>query len=380
MNFSESFAPGASELIVIDDAREMDDASRLSRRLPKDLAMVRYAIHDRRLLRKQPVSPVSTHARVHANGIYVTKITDQFQTEMEIGGAGLTRYWFALANTGSMVVEQGRAREVCARAAGIALRGCPGTHLLSSDGNVRTNVWIDADELEDALSAMLGDGLRQALEFRTTIDWGASLAVSLRRQIGYFASELRRPDGLSSHKIALTSLTDLILQTVLLAFPHNYADRLTHRPAEVAPGILTRAEDFMRANAGQSLRMQQVAASAGCSIRTLNAVYCRLRGTTPLAALRAIRLANARDELLAGGDAAVGTISWRHGFSNAGRFAKAYRQTFGELPSETAVRRSASHATGRTPAQQPVTPSRTQSPASHPTWAAMPARLKQPRG
>lgn len=341
MNFSEDLAPGAGELIVVDDPHEMDEASRLSLRLPKDLAMVRYAIHDRRLLRAPVRAPVSTHARVHAGGIYVTRIADRFQTEMEIGGAGLPRYWFALSNHGPVVVTQAGRSAVAERDAGIALLGRPGTHLLSSDASVRTNLWVDAAELERALSAMLGDGLREPLHFRMAVDWGVGLAVSLRRQLRYFASELRRPDGLASNRIALTSLTDLILQTLLLALPHTHSDRLAHKPSEVAPGILTRAEEFMRAHAGQPLRMQEVAASAGCSIRTLNGVYERQRGTTPLAALQAIRLANARDELLRGGEAAVGAIAWRHGFSNAGRFAKAYRETFGELPSETTVRRGA---------------------------------------
>ena len=44
---------------------------------------------------------------MHADGIYVTRIVDQFQTEMEIGGAGLDRCWFAMAEAGSMLVRQG---------------------------------------------------------------------------------------------------------------------------------------------------------------------------------------------------------------------------------------------------------------------------------
>ncbi len=341
MRYSEVIAPGGSELIVVDDLGEMGEGSRLTQRLPKDLAMVRYAIHDRRLLRHPAEGLVSTHARVHASGIYVTTISDRFQTEMDIIGAGLPQYWFALANAGSMMVKQGGRRVNAQGAAGVALPGGggPGTHLLSSDGNVRTNIWIDADVLERALAAMLGDRLRAPLDFEMAVDWGVGLAVSLRQQAAYFASELRRPDGLASNAVALASLTDLILHTLLLALPHSYSARLARPAAGIAPGVLTRAEDYMRAHAGQAIRMEQVAVAAGCSLRALNAAYRRFRDTTPLSALRAVRLANARAELMRDGEALIGEVAARHGFSNFGRFASAYSQVFGELPSETVARR-----------------------------------------
>ncbi len=339
MIFSEPMMPGHGELIVVDNPQDIDGGSQLNLLLPKDIAMVQYAIHDRRQILDRAGAPLSTHARVHANGIYVTRIADRFQTEMEIGGAGLDRYWFALANAGSMTVTQRGVSTVALGSAGIAVRGLPGTHLLGSGGNVRTNVWIDAGELERALAAMLGDGLGRPLEFRRGVDWGADLAVSLRRQFGYFASELRRPNGLASSPVAMASLTDLILQTLLHALPHSHSDRLAHRPNGVTPGILSRAEAFMHAHACEPLRMAQVAQAAGCGIRTLNTVYRRFRGTTPTAALRAIRLARARDEFVRGGDTRVADMASQCGFSNAGRFASAYHRQFGELPSETVARR-----------------------------------------
>ena len=339
MIFSELVTPGQGELIVVDNPKDIDGGLRLNRLLPKDLAMVHYAIHDRRQLVEHAGAPFSTHARVHANGIYVTRIADRFQTEMDIGGAGV----------GSLLVRPGQRRvndcdtarrQRGRRGVGRHRRARPaGTHLLGSDGNVRTNVWIDAGELERALAAMLGDGLGKPLEFRMGVDWGADLAVSLRRQIGYLASELRRLNGLASSAMALASLTDLILQTLLHALPHSYSDRLAHGPNGATPGILSRAASFMHAHACEPLRMAQVAQAAGCGVRTLNVVYSRFRSTTPMAALRVIRLARARDELVRGGDTRVADIAIRYGFSNAGRFASAYHRQFGELPSETLARR-----------------------------------------
>ena len=337
-SFSEPFTPASGELIVVSDPRELDRTSRLTPRLPADLAAVQYLLHDRRQLRGPCIAPISTHARVHAAGIYVTRIADRFQTGMEIGGAGLDRYWFAMANAGSMLVRQGGRSEVCGGPAGAVLRGHAGTSLLGSDGNVRTSVWIEADALEAALSAMLDDTLRRPLEFRMAIDWSTGLAASLGGQIELFASELRRPDGLASSAAALASFRDLITRTVLQGLRHNYSERLVPRPGAPAPVFLHRAEDFMQAHADQPIRMQDVAAAAGCSVRTLGNVYLRFRDTTPLAALHSIRLHRLRDALLSGEDVPLATLARRYGFTNAGRLGKAYRERFRERPSETIQR------------------------------------------
>jgi len=87
--------------------------------------------------------------------------------------------------------------------------------------------------------------------------------------------------------------------------------------------------------------MEQVAAAAGCSVRTLNAVFRHFRDTTPLAALHTIRLEQVRAELnhnVTG--ATIGEVARRFGFTNSGRFAAAYRRRFGESPAETARRGS----------------------------------------
>jgi transcriptional regulator GlxA family with amidase domain len=67
--------------------------------------------------------------------------------------------------------------------------------------------------------------------------------------------------------------------------------------------------------------------------------FRRFRDTTPLAALHAIRLEQVRAELSHSAErASVAEIARSYGFTNAGRFAAAYRRRFGEPPAETARR------------------------------------------
>ena len=93
----------------------------------------------------------------------------------------------------------------------------------------------------------------------------------------------------------------------------------------------------MRANAACPIRMEDVAAGAGCSVRTLGAVFRQFRHTTPLAALHAIRLEQVQAELKhAATDRSAAEVARHYGFTNPGRFTAAYRRRFGETPTETA--------------------------------------------
>jgi transcriptional regulator GlxA family with amidase domain len=89
----------------------------------------------------------------------------------------------------------------------------------------------------------------------------------------------------------------------------------------------------MHAQAGSPIRMADIAAAAGCSVRTLTTVFRRFRDTTPLAALHTIRLDKVRADLRDGrANGSVASVARAYGFTHAGRFTVAYRRRFGEAP------------------------------------------------
>ena len=223
---------------------------------------------------------------------------------------------------------------------GAVFRGFPGLKVLTSDVNARRSFWIEAGTLEHALESMLGDSLRKPLEFAPRVDWSSGLAASLKSQIDFLARDVNRPDGVASNPVALASFTDLILSLVLRGIRHNHLERLENRGRlSAVPVYVQRAEEFMHTNAAMPIRMEQVAYAAGCSVRTLGAVFRRFRDTTPLAALHAIRLDEVRAELSRGATiGSVANVAHRYGFINLGRFAAAYRLRFGEAPLETSKR------------------------------------------
>lgn len=224
---------------------------------------------------------------------------------------------------------------------GLAFQPRHKTRTLTSDHSARTNFYIKLAELETALEHILDARLRAPLEFQTSIDWSGGLASSLKWQLGFMMREFERPDGVAGNAVALASMTDLLVTLALRAVPHNYSDQLAMGQATAVPAYVRRAEEFMRAHCAEPLRITEIAAAAGCSVRTLSDVFSRFRGRTPLAVLQAIRLERVHAELSrADAGAKVGAVARRYGFTNASRLKGAFERRFGETPSDV-VRRAA---------------------------------------
>ncbi|WP_324251758.1 anthranilate 1,2-dioxygenase regulatory protein AndR [Paraburkholderia gardini] len=121
----------------------------------------------------------------------------------------------------------------------------------------------------------------------------------------------------------------------LLVVGHTNASTMTGRPA-LAPGFVKRAEDFMTGNCAEALQLSDISAAVGVPARTLRDGFQRFRGVSPMQHLRRVRLARARDALLAApGEVRVADIALDCGFTHLGRFAIAYKKIFGESPSDT---------------------------------------------
>jgi len=159
--------------------------------------------------------------------------------------------------------------------------------------------------------------------------------ATIRRMSDFLFAELEHSDTLLTNEIAIRSFEDNLALSVLLGLPHNYIERLGRQKAAAAPGNVKRAEEFMRANASVPLTIVEIAQAAGCSVRALQVAFQRFRGTTPMVALRRIRLEEARTEMLRAGRAeSIARIAAGHGFSTPSRFAQFFRRTYGVYPSE----------------------------------------------
>lgn len=103
------------------------------------------------------------------------------------------------------------------------------------------------------------------------------------------------------------------------------------------PPLLQRAMAFIDEHARQDITLSDIAAAVNVTPRSVQYVFRRHLGTTPLEYLRRVRLDRVHRDLQAA-DPAVDTvtaIAGRWGFSHAGRFSGLYKETFGRPPSRT---------------------------------------------
>ena len=105
--------------------------------------------------------------------------------------------------------------------------------------------------------------------------------------------------------------------------------------------LARRGHDFLQANGLRPIGIAELCAAVGAPERSLHMAFREYFGLPPVAFLRVRRLHRARRQLLERGPATTVTATatdW--GFDHLGEFAAAYRQLFGETPSQTLRRRA----------------------------------------
>lgn len=224
--------------------------------------------------------------------------------------------------------------------AGMVVLDSAGTPVVKrfSDDSCRLNLRIDQALLSSRWQALLGRESRAPLAFRPALAAGSPVQARwlvLLRTLLACAGE----HGLPASPLLLRQLEDTAVLFLLTEVPHSGSALLRAAPA-IAPRHVRRAEDYIRAHAGEPLTLSDISAAAGVSVRALSEGFRNARQTTPMAWLREQRLIAARAALReAGPQDTVAAVATRWGFGHLGRFAIDYRRRFGEAPSET-LRRS----------------------------------------
>ena len=131
---------------------------------------------------------------------------------------------------------------------------------------------------------------------------------------------------------ALRQLQELLMIMIIEAHPHDKCT-IAREPHRIAPRKVRLAEDFIHAHACERIAMSDIAAAAGCSIRSLQSTFRAVHETTPTAYLRNVRLDRAYEALVNSSDEETVThVALSNGFSHLGRFCAAFAKRFGEKP------------------------------------------------
>jgi AraC-like DNA-binding protein len=175
---------------------------------------------------------------------------------------------------------------------------------------------------------------RQRVILRPT--WSA--AARLRQLHAKICDLAARTPSIMSHGEATRALENEVLHALVncLAGSGDHAPR-PRRHVEIIDAF----EGVVTLRLSEQLTVAGISAEIGVPERTLRACCLEILGMSPGRYLRLRRLNMVRAALQCANPArgTITELAKRYGFSELGRFATSYRQTFGEAPSAT-LRRS----------------------------------------
>jgi len=170
---------------------------------------------------------------------------------------------------------------------------------------------------------------------RRLFDWGKRLADTAAQH----------PELFNDRKETLVAVQTELLEMLLAALDTTMPPLHTrnHQLLQARNSIVRLAEEYALAHIDDRLYVTDLCRAVGVSERTLQYAFQEVLGMSPLAYLTRLRLHRVRKALRMGtyGSTTVSAEALRWGFWHFGDFSRAYKDCFGELPSESLRRKPA---------------------------------------
>jgi AraC family transcriptional regulator, ethanolamine operon transcriptional activator len=205
--------------------------------------------------------------------------------------------------------------------------------LLLSPEDVRAHLTARGREAEFQLprgaQPLRVDAERAAALF----EWGKRLIDTAVQEASQFNEQARKRSA------AHDELLETLLATLRVA---DAAESTRSDRMRKAHGHIVKiAEDYALAHIGERLYVTDLCRATAVSERTLEYAFKEVVGLTPMNYLVRLRLHQVRQALLAAAPesttVSVEALNW--GFWHFGEFSRAYKECFGELPSDTLRRK-----------------------------------------
>jgi AraC-like DNA-binding protein len=169
---------------------------------------------------------------------------------------------------------------------------------------------------------------------RELFDWGKRLVDVALQQPSIFDGQSR------DRSAAQDELLEKLLATLRVA--EDFEPTRSDRTRQAQHKIVKVAEEYALAHAGERLYVTDLCRAAAVRERTLEYAFKEIAGLTPMSYLVRLRLHRVRQALIAARPksttVSIEALNW--GFWHLGEFARAYKECFGELPSDTLLRES----------------------------------------
>lgn len=205
----------------------------------------------------------------------------------------------------------------------------------------------DRGALERQLHVLTGSAPSRPLRFDASAGEPPMAATAIDATWRWAVAQLESVGDAPLSRAVRRHLEDTLLNAMLLGHRHSASALLTEEPdpADEDVTAIERARRYIDDHFHEPISTTTLAHEVGASARYLQAGFRRRYDATPTEVLLEVRLRHARSALLeqaARRERSVTQVALSSGFAHLGRFARQYRERFGESPSQTTGRQGRS--------------------------------------
>ena len=223
----------------------------------------------------------------------------------------------------------------------------PGEGLVFSPGAPAEMSWsADCEQLclmvpraclETELERLIGRSVRGRLSFEFAADLQSTMGRRWRTVLNLLVDELDDPTDMGQNPHVSRHVEALVLDGLLLGQSHSHSDVVGRDGPVALSASIKRAVDLVEEQPSEPWTSVRLATEVHLSVRALQSGFHRDLGVPPMTYLRQVRLRRARESLQAAErhSTTVRAVATQLGILHMSRFAAAYREAFGETPSDT---------------------------------------------
>jgi AraC-like DNA-binding protein len=242
---------------------------------------------------------------------------------------------------GAAISRVGRSAPLVTTSSSAAVfpAGAPADIEWSSDG-VQLCIMVPRSTLETELEELVGHAVKRPLQLPFHMSLTTPEGRVWRSMVNLIAGELASGGRLLRHPSAGRQLERTLLDALLLGHGHSHVDELGRPAAPAVSVAVARAVDLLHERPAEPWSSTSLARAVQVSLRSLQGGFHKHVGKPPMTYLRDLRLRGIHEELkkVTPATTTVETVAYGWGMLHMGRFAAAYRQAFGEVPSQTLKR------------------------------------------
>jgi AraC-like DNA-binding protein len=242
---------------------------------------------------------------------------------------------------GAAVSRVGRSAPLLTTSSSAAVfpAGAPAEIEWSSDC-VQLCIMVPRSTLETELEELVGHAVKRPFQLPFHMSLTTPEGRVWRSMASLISRELASEGPLLLLPSAGRQLERTLLDVLLLGHAHSHIDEVDRPATPAVPHAIARAVDLLHECPAEPWSSTALARAVQVSLRSLQGGFHKHVGKPPMTYLRDLRLRGIHEELKTAtpGTTTVETVAYSWGMLHLGRFAAAYRRTFGEVPSQTLKR------------------------------------------